>query len=360
MGARDSGFNKQVAEEAAAWFVDFSVGDVEPDQLASFNEWLRTSPIHVRAYLQVAALWEDAELLKLDAAELEALARQIASEGNVIPLRQAEARTPVVVPNAVPNVSVPPPQIPARRVGRRFAVAACVSLLSAIIGFAVWTRVDRGLTYVTETGEQRSITLADGSVVQLNSQSRLRVSFSEQVRTVELIDGQALFEVAKNPARPFVVVSGKTRVRAVGTQFDVYRKSAGTVVTVLEGRVAVSGDTARVSTPALLSAGEQIVVTPTAILPPQPTNVEATVAWTQKKLMFDAAPLSEVAAEFNRYSRQRLILDDAALDEIRISGVFASSGVDYLVQFLQQRFDVTATTADGQIHLSRRPRSDTP
>jgi transmembrane sensor len=374
MSARGSGFNKQVAEEAAAWFVDFSVGDVEPDQRARFNEWLRTSPIHVRAYLQVTALWEDAELLKLDAAALEALARQIASEGNVIPLRQAEARTPVAVSNSATDASASRSRLPTPRVGRRFAVAACVSLLSAIIGFAVWMHADRGVIYVTQRGEQRSVTLTDGSVVQLNSQSRLRVSFSEQVRRVELIDGQALFEVAKNPARPFVVVSGETSVRAVGTQFDVYRKSAGTVVTVLEGRVAVSGDTPRVPTPAfdsahaskqqsnsagpdavVLSAGEQILITPTAILAPQATNVQAAVAWTQKKLVFDAAPLSEVVAEFNRYSHRQLLLDSAALNDIRISGVFASSGVDHLVQFLQQRFDVVATSTDDQIHLSPHP-----
>ncbi|MBL8269500.1 FecR family protein [Steroidobacter sp.] len=364
MSASDRGFNKQIAEEAAAWFVDFSVGDVEPDQLASFNTWLRTSPVHVRAYLQVTALWEDAELLKLGATELEALAQQIAAEGNVISLRQAVA---TVTNPAADVASVPTPKIPARRpVWRRFAVAASVSVLSVMVGVAVWMRADRGVTYATETGEQRTVTLADGSVVQLNSQSQLRVMFSEQVRRVELIDGQALFEVAKNPARPFVVVSGETSVRAVGTQFDVYRKTEGTVVTVLEGRVAVSGEAASTAAPVrdasvangeavLLSAGEQIVVTPKAILVPQPTNVAAAIAWTQKKLAFDADPLSEVVAEFNRYSRQRLVIDDAALEEIRISGVFASSGVEHLVQFLQQRFEVTATTTDGEIHLSRQP-----
>jgi transmembrane sensor len=366
MKARDPGFNQQIAEEAAAWFVDFSVGDVEPEQLAQFNEWLRTSAIHVRAYLQVTALWEDAELLKLDAAALEALARKIASEGNVIPLRQADTRAPAIEPKAAPNVAaVTPPPPPTLRNGRRFVIAACASLLSVVVGFAAWTGADRGVTYATQTGEQRTVTLTDGSMVQLNSQSRLRVSFSEQERRVELIDGQALFEVAKNPARPFVVVSGTTSVQAVGTQFDVYRRSAGTVVTVLEGRVAVSGDTVRGPAPSklestgsgavLLSAGEQIIVTPTAILAPQATNVEAAIAWTRKKLVFDAAPLSEVVAEFNRYSHQRLVLDDAALDEIRISGVFASGGVEHLVQFLQQRFDVIATTSDDQIHLSRAP-----
>ncbi|MDY6947071.1 MAG: FecR family protein [Pseudomonadota bacterium] len=377
MSARDSGFNKQIAEEAAAWFVDFSVGDVETDQLARFNEWLRTSPVHVRAYLQVTALWEDAELLKLHATELEALAQKIASEGNVVPLRQAQTRTPVVATDTTSSATAPALRTPVRPVHRRVAIAACLAALSVIVGFALWARAGQGVLYVTETGEQRTVTLIDGSVVQLNSQSRLRVSFSEQVRRVELLDGQALFEVAKNPARPFVVVSGKTSVQAVGTQFDVYRKSTGTVVTVLEGRVAVSEDTARIPAskfvltrppnmdsatagggrPVLLSAGERIVVTPKAILTPQATDVEAAIAWTQNKLVFDTTPLSDVVMEFNRYSRAPLVLDDAALDDIRISGVFTSTGVDNLVQFLQQRFDVTVTTIDGQIHLSGQPRA---
>lgn len=379
MGARDSGFNQQIAEEAAAWFVDFSVGDVEPDQLARFNEWLRTSPVHVRAYLQVTALWEDAELLQLDAAELEVLAQKITSEGNVVPLRPAETRSPAVATGTTSSATTPALQTPVRPVRRRVAIAACTALLSAIVGFAVWTRADHGVIYVTETGEQRTVTLVDGSVVQLNSRSRLRVSFSQQLRRVELIDGQALFEVAKNPARPFVVVSGNTSVQAVGTQFDVYRKSTGTVVTVLEGRVAVSEDAARIPAsvfasprpsnqdsatagrgPVLICAGERIVVTPTAMLSPQPTDVEAAIAWTQKKLVFDTTPLSEVVAEFNRHSRVQLILDSAALDDIRISGVFTSTGADNLVQFLQQRFDVTATTVDGQIHLSGQPRAAGP
>lgn len=264
MSARDSGFNKQIAEEAAAWFVDFSVGDVEPDQMARFNEWLRTSPVHVRAYLQVTALWEDAELLKLDAAELEVLAQKIASEGNVVPLRQVETHVPVVATDTTSSATAPPLRTPVRPARRRFAIAACAAVLSVIVGFALWMRADQSVLYVTETGEQRTVTLVDGSVVQLNSRSRLRVSFSEQVRRVELLDGQALFEVAKNPARPFVVESGKTSVQAVGTQFDVYRKSTGTVVTVLEGRVAVSEGTARIPASAFVSTRPSNQVAATA------------------------------------------------------------------------------------------------
>jgi transmembrane sensor len=375
MDARDTGFNRQIAEQAAEWFVDFSVGDVEPEQLVRFNLWLRTSPVHVRAYLQLTAFWEDAELLKLDSEAMETLARQVASGGNVVSLQTAQTDAAVDGQLRSAARSAEPERAFERRSRPMFrppAIAASVALLCAFIGVAFWAGPLDGETYVTETGEQRMVTLTDGSVVQLNSQSRLRVSFSEQTRLVELIEGQALFEVAKNAARPFVVVSGRTRVRAVGTQFDVYRKRAGTVITVVEGRVAVSDEVARGRGPlaspdagspqkvgsdgaaVLLSAGERVTVTSAAILAPQRTNLEVATAWTQKKLVFDAAPLSDVVAEFNRYSRQRLILEDATLEEVHISGVFAATSVDHLLQFLQERFDVEVEQQDEQIRISRR------
>ncbi len=170
----------------------------------------------------------------------------------------------VVVPQAAPNVTAPEASgMPPRRWGAGSPLPRAASLLS-VIGFAVWTRADRGVTLCNGDGEQRS-RHADrwlGGAAQL--QSRLRVSFSEQIRTVELIDGQALFEVAKNPARPFVVVSGKTSVRAVGTQFDVYRKSAGTVVTVLEGPGRCYRASTRTPSPAskssVLPGGRSVVI----------------------------------------------------------------------------------------------------
>ncbi|MGC4029802.1 MAG: FecR domain-containing protein [Steroidobacteraceae bacterium] len=374
MTARDSRFNRQIAEEAAEWFVDFSVGDVDSEQRARFHRWLRTSPVHVRAYLQVTAIWEEADLLELTPEAMEELARQVASGVSVVPLRAAE-RAEVARSGAAMGDQPHTPATPGfrpRLQWRHMAVAASVALLGILIGAVLWMRQDQGVSYATAIGEQRIITLADGSVVKLNSRSRLRVSFSEQLRSVELFEGQALFEVAKNPRRPFVVTSGKTSVRAVGTQFDVYRKGAGTVVTVVEGQVAVSGDASLVGASSrqepipsatgagaggavLLSAGEQVVVMPAAPLAPQSVNVEATTAWTQNKLVFDAAPLSEVVAEFNRYSPTPLVIEDPALDQVRISGVFTSTSVDHLVEFLEQRFAAEAQLRDGQLHLVSRP-----
>src|SRR5690606_26847429 len=93
-------------------------------------------------------------------------------------------------------------------------------------------------------GEQRTVTLADGSVIELNARSRIKVRYADRERAIDLLQGQALFRVAKDPTKPFIVASGGTYVRAVGTQFDVYKKSVGTVVTVVEGRVAVTTPTA--------------------------------------------------------------------------------------------------------------------
>ncbi len=103
----------------------------------------------------------------------------------------------------------------------------------------MWWQANRYPLYSTDIGERRSITLADGSTVDLNARSKLRIEFSSAERRVELLDGQALFQVAKDKQRPFIVHSGDATVRAVGTQFDVYRKDSGTTITVLEGRVAV-------------------------------------------------------------------------------------------------------------------------
>ncbi len=183
--------------------------------------------------------------------------------------------------------------------------------------------MNRSSTYTTQIGERRSIALADGSTIDLNARSTLRVNFSKTERNVELIDGQALFEVAKDKARPFIVRSGETVVRAVGTQFDVYHKKEGTTVTVIEGSVAVltssrlsgvnhntssADETPGPSIPdhgavqnrdlvgkvdanraLLLSAGERVTVRNQTMSAPEPADVAAVTAWVQHRLVFDAS-----------------------------------------------------------------------
>jgi len=182
---------------------------------------------------------------------------------------------------------------------------------------------------------------------------------------VELVEGQALFRVAKDPARPFVVQSAGTRVRAVGTQFDVYRKASGTQITVVEGRVAVllaaprnvqpAAVTSTVDAPAVLvSTGEQVTVTDQEVPKPRHADLRATTAWTERKLVFDMTPLAEVVREFNRYNTRQLVVSDPALADFHVTGIFSSGDPTSLLQFLQAQGDIDVVEADGEIRIPKK------
>ena len=237
----------------------------------------------------------------------------------------------------------------------RWALAASIVFAALGLGAYSWYYLQSHPTYTTDIGENRSITLADGSTVDLNARSKLRVEFSKGERDVELLEGQALFEVAHDASRPFVVRSGGAQVRAVGTQFDVYRGSAGTTVTVVEGRVAVAERAAPADSGAtFVSAGEQVTVTAQAITPPKHTDVVAATAWTQHRLIFDATPLAEVVEHFNRYNTRQLIIDDPELAAFHVSGVYASTDPSSLIRFLREQPGVVITESSDAVRISRQ------
>src|SRR5579859_13788 len=212
--------NSQILEEASAWFVELTEGRLTDKVREQFSDWLRSSPEHVRAYLQISALWEDAPQFLKGAEDVEELIARTRAADNVV--RVGKDRHPSCVK-------------PRRFVIQlRSALAASVVLVS--IGIIAWLQ-QRGV-YETAIGEQRSLTLADGSTIELNALSRVRVHFTATERRIDLLDGQVLFHVTHDAARPFIVHSGAASVRAVGTQFDVDRLSGETIVTVVEGRVA--------------------------------------------------------------------------------------------------------------------------
>jgi transmembrane sensor len=349
-------------DEAISWFVAFCEDDVTPALCKSFDVWLKASPENVRAYLQVSAFWEAAGSLNQHRKlEVEELLRRASAENNVL------------------SMGDPPASEPARagtvRRGQfsvRIAAAAVMLLVVGVV-LAIWWQV-RDPVYATQVGEERTITLSDGSIVELNARSRLRIEYRQRVRRVTLLDGQALFRVAKNTMRPFIVVSGTTQVRAVGTEFDVYRQAAGTLVTVVEGQVAVT-DAALGSAPSLhgavaptsslsigedepprvlLAAGEQLRVSAQAISAPVRTNPVIATAWSQGKLIFDSTPLSEVVAEVNRYNPRPLAIDDPKILTMHVSGTFSTTDSAQIIQFVAERFGlVIHESADG-IRLSAR------
>lgn len=408
-----SNVNRLILEEASEWFVDFRVGDVDEHARERFDEWLRRSPEHIRAYMEIAKTYVDLPSVKLagkiDVNSLIAYAR---TGENVVPFNQVGNARPNE-PHAMaaePDYRESPATGVGRTPGRRILTAASCALVLALAGTA-WWKVERFPTYTTDIGERRSITLADGSTVDLNARSRLRVEFTKGERRVELVEGQALFQVSKDKSQPFIVSSGNATVRAVGTQFDVYRKATGTTVTVLEGRVAVYSTAhveattvrppgaASVSPPStrsphtsghsatefqvqrplppgsapqlpsvppgladssgsgavFLSAGEQATVTPAEVITaPQHADIAATAAWMERRLIFDGSRLSDVAQEFNRYNHRQLIIEGAQLSDFRVSGVYSSSDPASLIRFLRDQPGIKITEDENEIRISPR------
>lgn len=365
----NTALRRQVISEACEWFIEFRTREASAATRERFDAWLRHSPAHIQAYLEVAAAWAELPTqVAADRLDIEALiARARASDADnvVIPLAARGAQAP--------HSKQTEPSNDRRRFvpGRALAAGIAAALLIAgAVGWFNWRGRD---TYTTGIGEQRTIRLADDSIVDLNARSSIRVRFSTSERIIDLVEGQALFHVARDPNRPFIVRSDNTAVRAVGTQFDVYRKDDGLVVTVIEGRVAVippsmapataSGNTGTAPVAGeteFLSAGEQLTVTPKRAAPkPHHANVGAATAWVQHRLVFDETPLSEVAEEFNRYSVRRLIIDDDELSRKTLSGAYSSSDPASLIGFLRAQPALEVTETDREIHVTRRAAAGT-
>jgi transmembrane sensor len=339
-----------IIAEASAWFIEFRTGEVAGSERARFDEWLRRSPEHIHAYLEIAAGW--AELPTSDPD------RRIDIPSIIQRARQSHD-------DCVVTLSRRPPLRPVQRRLSVRAWATSLAGLSLAIALAIGVYLSEANTYRTGVSEQRTVELSDGSTIELNSLSKVRVRLSRRLREIDLARGQALFHVAKDPERPFIVRSDDMTVRAVGTQFDVYRKTSGTTVTVVEGRVAVSAsdtpsrqEPAVTAAPSFLAAGDQVTV-PTDLsqgqdLKPKHADVAAATAWVHRRLIFEETPLSEVAEEFNRYNTRRLVIVDLELRSLGISGVYSSNDPDSLLGFLRAQPNIQLVENNGEIRVTLR------
>lgn len=337
-----------IIAEASAWFMEFRAGDVHGDARGRFIEWLRRSPEHIHAYLEISGVWAELPSSdphgRIDVAALIARARD---EADVIALSPDRA-PPAAAPSAgAPNLLRHRPRLAA------FGMAAVVLL--AVAAAMLLRGANFSGTYTTGIGEQRTVQLSDGSIVELNARSTIQVHLTEQQRDLTLVEGQALFRVAKDKQRPFVVRAGDAQVRAVGTEFDIYKKQSATVVTVVEGRVETIDDTDRPGTAAIvLSAGEQLTVLPHMVTKPTRTDTAVATAWVHKRLIFEETPLSDVAEEFNRYNRRPLTIDDGELEKLKISGVYSSTDPASLINFLRSQNSIQVVEMEKQVRVLRR------
>jgi len=213
------------------------------------------------------------------------------------------------------------------------------------------------LHFETQRGEQQTHHLADNSVLHLNTDTAVTVRYSQRERLVTLTSGEADFEVAHESARPFRVFAGRAEVVDLGTRFDVRLRNESTIVTVVEGRVAVGlsapsessrPDRGQPTSFVQLSADQQVTVAEGA-WPATPVTVDAqrTTAWLHRQIMFENEPLDRVVSEFNRYARKPIEITTPALGNLEVSGVFATDNSDALIAFLRSlegvKVEVTAT-----------------
>lgn len=325
----------QKEAEAYAWVVRLSSDQRTRQDEAGFEKWLQEDRLNANRYGEGLALWKQLGALG-DSDEARETLGHLYERG--------------------------PPQVAERRrVSRRAVLGSGVGALAATVaGVLVLPRLHLSdhVTYETAKGEQRRIALDDGSVIMLDTATKVQVAMSASQRVIALLKGQAFFDVAHDPARPFRVFAGADEIRAIGTAFQVRYESGATRVVLEEGKVAVFRGGAfkpvPKANPNLQSGNADVVLHPgqaTNLTSTEPPKVEAvdlsrTDAWRDGELVFDDVPLSIAVAEVNRYGGRTVILADESTGRLHVSGTFHTNRPEDFVEGVTAALPVRVEESD--------------
>lgn len=327
-----------IEDEAAAWVWRLDDEPVSANTLAAYEAWLKEDPRHGRVIEEYRALWG-----RLDSLQTLCREERIRTVSRGIDEQEGD--------RAIPS---------ARRYG---AIAACLVLTVAVLVFAgrpallpvttadtIVASAER--VHETLVGEFRTVTLDDGSVIEMNTDTKLTVIYGTTARRIELERGEAHFNVAKDPQWPFVVTANGAAVRAVGTAFNVRSmRDAPTEVLVTEGTVEVTeyGMSTEVPGPSrdseqvYLTAGQSIRVDQTApaqIASISPGDLDRELAWRKGMLIFEGEPLANVVEELSRYTDIRFVFIDDAIRQRRVGGYFRTGDVETLLSVLEEGLSI--------------------
>lgn len=335
---------EDIEARAADWLAILDQPDSPAAMHAAFEAWCRADPRHLGAYLRLLEVWNRLDALRASAPAVT----DVMGVAPTLPDRPASAQD----------------WLPPHRRLFAAALALAAALLAIAVGLAWWQwsrpfgLAIGGRHYVTALGGFEQITLTDGSVVELNTNSELRVRLRRSRREITLLRGEATFEVAPDKARPFIVMAGNTAVRAVGTVFNVEEGDTRVEVLVTKGVVAVGRPqevVAHRGAPAMVDAGEMAIAASSIIKVESVDEEEITrrLAWHQGMLEFDGQSLADVALQFNRYNDRKLVIADPAVGQVRIGGYFRATDVAAFVRVLQERFGIVAVQQAGRTLLRR-------
>jgi transmembrane sensor len=277
---------------AIDWLLRIRSENCTETEHRAFNAWLEENASHRQAYETAQAQWQWMEQFK----SMDFPARNAA-------LRYREKTS--------------------RRM-LKYSAAASVLLALGLTAFMPNGWIGIPHTYMAEKGGHQTITLADGSSIELNTDSEVRVHFNRWRRNVEMVKGEAFFTVSHDAERPFEVRAGGGRIRDIGTAFDIYIKPEQVIVAVQEGIVEVQASGKRE-----LSAGQQLAFNGSGEFQAiKGQDVASLIAWRQGNLLFRDRRLDDVLAEVGRYHDTRIRLQNENLGKLRISGTFHTAELD--------------------------------
>lgn len=353
--------NHRAIEEAAGdWLARRDTGSWSDADQAAFDRWLDESPSHRVAFLRLDDIWERSRRLKALGAGIEPGEVPPSGSWNFSPFSERAESPQILAPSSNEHDTPAPPtgeeSVEHERRPVPYALAAGFLLVIALAtGWLLWPA---GITYRTPVGGTASVPISDGSKVTLNTDSQVRIALTEHERRIELERGEAFFEVAKDPGRPFVVSAGDQRVIAIGTKFSVRRAASEVVVVVTEGRVRVQSETQSTRTDAasLLSAGTIARASDTGVLLVEKPVAEAeeALSWRSGVLVFRDVTLAEAVAEFNRYNTRPVVIEDADIADFTVAGNFRATNVDAFVRLLERGYPLRVQQREDRIVLSRR------
>jgi len=310
----------EIQSRAADWLLERREGQWSDERQIELDAWLEESLAHRIAYWRLDAAWGRADLLGAMR-------------------RPAFQRPPVPKRKAWPNL---------------LRITAAVLTVGAVAGALQW--FEAGKTgekiYATAVGERERLTLADGSQIELNTDTQVRTEIAANQRKIWLDKGEVYFEVKHNEKKPFVVMVGDHRITDIGTKFVVRRDRNELKVSVLEGVVRLEDSR---TSPKILTKGEIAVASAnrTEIVRPSPRALSDAMGWQRGVLVFDHTTLADVAAEFNRYSTTKIVIADPKTASLTIDGTFPSNNSRAFMRLAQAVLGLSVDDRGGEIVISK-------
>ena len=342
----------QIEREASQWLMRLDRDGRTPELIAELDAWLAGDRRRRGAWLQAEAAWlildriGEGDARSVIPAEAGISGQEVAA---VYGSHEAQRLDPGLRRDDEEGNGLPIPNLLRRRliVGGGAAIAA-----SLAGGLFILSRPER---IVTAVGEIRRVPLADGSTAAINTQSTVAIAIADDRRTVRIEQGEAWFQVRRDPARPFVVEAGRVRVQAVGTAFSVRRRANGADVLVTEGVVEAWADGAE-GNRVRLAAGQRAFVADNAAISQAaqaPSEVDRTLAWRSGRIDLAGEPLRHAVQEFNRYNMRQIVIGDPHLADERFYGIFRTDDPEGFAMAVRSSLEVPVQTSATEIRIGR-------